>query len=306
MIDLDAYVASLRATCAEATVETNFHGVKLFVNWLAARNLDLVTASEHVLHEFVEAMVKDGYSAASVLRYAQGLKHLHAFATRQGIPVKRWFVPKMPRVRHKMPTILRGDQLAGFDLRARDYPEPWATMLRLLPLTALRPGELRPLERKDIEIPSAAEVWLVVRGMAGKGNQKSKSDRRVPLLRDGVVLLRAYLFAARPRLPRCSLLFPSPKLGPDGKPRATSATPMEDHVKAIGKAIGVELSPYDLRHTAITYLAERNVDPKIIQAIAGHTDFKTTQRYIHLSPGYIHRGVRGVETPWVSDDEDED
>lgn len=306
MIDLDAYVANLRATCAEATVETNFHGVKNFVTWLLGRGLDLDTAPPTILIEFVAYLSEANYSPASITRYVTGLRHLHTFAAQQGVPVKRWLVPGFPRVRHKAHTILRGDQIAEFDTLARSYTEPWQTMLRLLPVTALRPGEMRPLERRDIEIPGPAEVWLLVRGEKNKGNEKSKSDRRVPLLRDAIGILRVYLVAARLQLPRSNLLFPSPKLSPGGKAQPTSAAHLERYVKTIGQAMNLDLSPYDLRHTAITMLAERNVDPKIIQAVAGHADFKITQRYIHLSPGYIHRGMAGVQAPWLRNDDEGD
>ena len=37
------------------------------------------------------------------------------------------------------------------------------------------------------------------------------------------------------------------------------------------------------RHTCLTRLSERGMQPRAIQIWAGHTDLKTTQRYIHPS-----------------------
>ena len=45
---------------------------------------------------------------------------------------------------------------------------------------------------------------------------------------------------------------------------------------------------HDYRHTAITHEAAAGNAPAAIQARAGHADFSTTQRYIHLA-GVVFR-----------------
>jgi integrase len=45
---------------------------------------------------------------------------------------------------------------------------------------------------------------------------------------------------------------------------------------------------HDLRHTAITHEAAAENAPAAIQARAGHADYSTTQRYIHLA-GVVFR-----------------
>ena len=45
---------------------------------------------------------------------------------------------------------------------------------------------------------------------------------------------------------------------------------------------------HDLRHTAITHEAAAGNAPAAIQARAGHADYSTTQRYIHLA-GVVFR-----------------
>lgn len=44
---------------------------------------------------------------------------------------------------------------------------------------------------------------------------------------------------------------------------------------------------HDLRHTAITMWAHERCRPKVIQAMAGHEDLKTTMKYIHLVGGSV-------------------
>jgi integrase len=44
---------------------------------------------------------------------------------------------------------------------------------------------------------------------------------------------------------------------------------------------------HTLRHTCFSRLAMKDVGVTKIQALAGHTDLKTTQRYMHLAPSYL-------------------
>ena len=46
---------------------------------------------------------------------------------------------------------------------------------------------------------------------------------------------------------------------------------------------------YDLRHTALTRLAESEADPFSIQKIAGHSDIRVTSRYVHPTPEHIQK-----------------
>jgi integrase len=52
---------------------------------------------------------------------------------------------------------------------------------------------------------------------------------------------------------------------------------------------------YDLRHTALTRYGESGSDIFSIRTIAGHTDLKTTGRYVHPTPEHIERAVTQLE-----------
>jgi len=52
---------------------------------------------------------------------------------------------------------------------------------------------------------------------------------------------------------------------------------------------------YDLRHTALTRYGECGTDVFALQQIAGHTDIKTTSRYVHPTPEHIERSVSRLE-----------
>ena len=50
---------------------------------------------------------------------------------------------------------------------------------------------------------------------------------------------------------------------------------------------------HDLRHTFASHLAMAGVPVLDIKAVLGHTDMKTTERYMHLAPGHLD-GVTDV------------
>jgi site-specific recombinase XerD len=51
-----------------------------------------------------------------------------------------------------------------------------------------------------------------------------------------------------------------------------------------------------LRHTFCSLLAMRGAPARAIQALAGHQDLGTTQRYMHLSPAAIESAIRLLDS----------
>jgi site-specific recombinase XerD len=56
-------------------------------------------------------------------------------------------------------------------------------------------------------------------------------------------------------------------------------------------------SPHCLRHTFCSHLAMRGAPARAIQELAGHSDLKTTQRYMHLTPAALEGAIRLLEQP---------
>lgn len=73
---------------------------------------------------------------------------------------------------------------------------------------------------------------------------------------------------------------PAPQ--PGGKFRAGACTPLacDDPQHAIRR-----FPPRIMRHTAASWLVQDGVPLYDVQALPGHEDYATTQRYAHLAPG---------------------
>ncbi len=52
---------------------------------------------------------------------------------------------------------------------------------------------------------------------------------------------------------------------------------------------------HKLRHTFCSHLAMRGAATRAIQELAGHADIKTTQRYMHLSPGSTEAAIALID-----------
>ncbi len=54
---------------------------------------------------------------------------------------------------------------------------------------------------------------------------------------------------------------------------------------------------HKLRHTFCSRLAARGVAARVIQELAGHASFLTTQRYLHLAPDDLAQGIEALASP---------
>ena len=55
-----------------------------------------------------------------------------------------------------------------------------------------------------------------------------------------------------------------------------------------------DITIHSLRHTALSWLAMAGVDVESIRVFAGHADIETTQKYMHVAPGYHHSKIKSA------------
>ncbi len=152
----------------------------------------------------------------------------------------------------------------------------------------LRSGEIVALEWADLDL---AKRLLCVQRNEWEGQVDSTKGGR---LRS--VPMTARLTAA----PRRDQHLRGPRvIYRDGGKRPTEGT-IAGAVIRVARLAGLPGNgPHRLRHTFCSHLAMRGAPPRAIQELAGHANFTTTQRYMHLSPSAIEGAIRLLESPGI-------
>jgi integrase len=195
-------------------------------------------------------------------------------------PCDRLAAPAPERQRERM--------LSESDLQAFLSALPTAAMggetklaLRLLILTAQRPGEILTLRWSEIDEPAG---WWTIPG----AKAKNKKPHRVPLSPQAVEVLRE----AKALNPKAAHVFPSPRLVEDtdakvepGEPAPRKDVPMG--ACSLALAVRRNLShfgvapfrPHDLRRTAASHMTGLGISRLVVSKILNHTDPTVTAVY---------------------------
>jgi integrase/recombinase XerD len=150
-------------------------------------------------------------------------------------------------------------------------------ILEVLYSTGLRVNELCALNLDDVDREHGiVSVWQ------GKG----RKDRKAPIGSIALKLLDRYVSAVR--RPE-KLGDPALLLGEKGRRLSPSviASMIRRRVQALG--MNKRVYPHLLRHTCAVHLLENGADIRYIQALLGHANLSTTQRYTRVLPKSLKR-----------------
>ncbi|MEU6563324.1 site-specific integrase [Nocardia nova] len=192
------------------------------------------------------------------------------------------------------------EQLAGALVAASaDEFQGWGDVVMFAACTAVRIGEVSGCRIRDID--TERWIWTLRRqttpgpgGMRDK-RTKGKRARPIPLIAEIRPTILRRINAARERIAtdrtlqdagederREALLDARLFVGPRGGRIATAVLRDATHWDEVVTAMGYEhLRRHDLRHTGLTWFADAGVPLHRLQRIAGHTDPRITQRYLH-------------------------
>ncbi len=71
-------------------------------------------------------------------------------------------------------------------------------------------------------------------------------------------------------------------------------------VKDAGKAIGLDwIHPHSLRHFYATNLLRNGVNIRVVQQLLGHSDIKTTARYLHVVGNDLQKAIEKFDDPFL-------
>lgn len=264
---------------------------------MKARSMHTQKSYEYVLNDFFAFAASSGDPTITVdlvQRYVNHLSEKNAASTvRHRFTLIRSFFRfsdvdirlhrvALPRRVIKEERILDGVLLDRYFTEAKSLRRKprLRTLLMLLPYTGVRVAEAcgdrynedyNGIHKKDIT-RLGGSYFIRVRG-------KNLRERVVPLddeIKD-IVLQYAHT------------LKPSEKLFP------ITSSAVKGLIKRVGKRINAPwLHAHTLRHTFITILMRRGVEPKRIQDIVGHANLATTMSYVHTTPEEKHEAVAGM------------
>ena len=259
------------------TVESYFLDLRKFQDFLSSKDKDFVTFSKTEIIDFIESLRNGGYSIASICRFISSIKGLCKYLIIEEmikedpsetvqVP-KRWErLPKSLSI-SEVKSLLDGGSLPerSIPTTIRDY-----IMFALLYSSGLRVSELVTLKLEDINLEAG---FLRVLG-------KGSKERVVPVNVRAMEMVKKYINQQRPEIlknKRSTYLFVTRRGGPMTRQRFWQT------IKALGRRLGIEISPHTIRHSFATHLLEGGADLRSLQKMLGHSDISTTQIYTKVT-----------------------
>jgi integrase/recombinase XerD len=280
VLDFLAYLEFERGL-SRNTLEAYRADLLQFGAYLEARDGDALEAGHAELAGFLTMLARGSaerppVAAATLQRTTACLRSFYRHLRREGtITHDPTAELRGPRKTQKLPEVLSRDEVNRL-LRSPQGVSPAAlrdrALLETLYACGLRASEAVGLALEDISLDDA---FLRARG-------KGSKERLVPIGREAVSALRAYLTRSRPVLVGLRPerhVFVNRRGG--GLSRQGLYKIVQGHANAAG--LGDRMSPHTLRHTFATHLLAGGCDLRTLQEMLGHADIATTQLYTHLS-----------------------
>jgi integrase/recombinase XerD len=183
-----------------------------------------------------------------------------------------------PRKPQRLPRVLTREQVARLLEQPRGT-EPLAlrdrALLESMYACGLRASEAVGLELADVDLE---EGLLRARG-------KGSKERIVPIGRQALAALHAYLRSGRPQLIDATRAQPPAQLFLNSRGAGLTRQGLYKIVQGHARTAGLaeRMSPHTLRHSFATHLLAGGCDLRSLQEMLGHADLATTQVYTHLS-----------------------
>jgi integrase/recombinase XerD len=248
--------------------------------YLAAHDRDALKARPADVADFLAELAtgerRPACSAATIHRKAACLRSFYKHLRRDELigddPTAALSAPRRSK---KLPQVLNYAEVQKL-LAAPRGSEPTTlrdrALLEVMYACGLRASETIGLELADIDM---REGFLRARG-------KGSKERLVPLGRQAIAAIGAYLRGGRPKLigerhePKLFVNFRGGPLTRQGLYKI-----VQRHARDAG--LGGRMSPHTLRHSFATHLLAGGCDLRAVQEMLGHADISTTQMYTHLS-----------------------
>jgi len=196
------------------------------------------------------------------------------------MPVVRFF-RKLPPPPFDFLTFDEGKRL----LDAAKHEPEWYAMLVVALRAGLRRGELRALRWSDVDFDRRILHVRQTFRRQKLGLPKGGRAREVEMSDDVVNVLLVHRHERGPYV-FCQMNGVHFTEGETRQP-----------LERIRKRAGLRAMMWHVcRHTFCSHLVMRGVPLRVVQVLAGHTSYKTTERYAHLTPEVRGRAVRVLDS----------
>jgi integrase len=300
---LDRWLKGVRATVRGSTYERHKQLVRLHIRPALGR-VKLTNLSAAHVRWFYRERLDSGFAPATVHKMHVVLHKALKAAVADGL------IPRNAAAGQKLPRITREE------LRPLS-PEETRRLLQaasgdrlealyvLAVASGLRQGELLALRWEDVDLEhSIVRVRRTLTREGGKfslGEPKTKKSRRgVNLTAAAVEALRAHLSRQLEEMERMGSLYRpgglvfSNEVGGIINPSNLRNRSFARLLKRAGLPPTTRF--HDLRHTCATLLLSRNINPKIVSEMLGHSSIAITlDTYSHVLPTMQEEAIRALE-----------
>jgi len=273
--------AYLRTLTSPQTIKTYNTEVRMFLGYLGGElGKDLVGVTAEDVSLYREHLLKI-YAPATAAKKLAVLRRFLVFTYMVGAtlvnPEALRFFAKSPKVgQDPAYEVLTGDEVARMLSAAKVRSARDHAMLATMAALGLREAEVVGAKIGDFKEAGEGHVLLRIVGKANK-------IRAVPISPDLWRLLQRHVIQSgrtfSSRADAHKPLFPS-REGGGAKPLTTRA--VRYIVKKYARAVGITkpISPHSIRHSVGTNMAMNEAPLLVIQQFLGHSDPKTTLRYV--------------------------
>ena len=279
MLDLihayENYLAKVKQASSN-TISSYLRDIRQFSDWLQQYEaVDLLGVSEQNIRTYLDYLLEQGRSAATISRVLASLKNFYTYAVSTG------FIEASPvtselhidRGEKKLPQVLSGKEV-DLLLSQPSCNDPKGfrdkAMLEVMYATGIRVTELIDLNIEDVNL----ELGIL------KCNSAKKS-RTIPLYPAALRALTVYIKEIRMLMvadPAERALFVN--MGGARMSRQGFWKILKYYQAKAG--IEKEITPHTLRHSFAVHLLENGADLGSLQELMGHSDISSTQVYTHM------------------------
>jgi integrase/recombinase XerD len=258
---------------ARHSIDTYLSECRVFMEYLAGENTDILAVSSPGIVEYLVARQVDGIDQRTISKIVSSLRSFYRYCVLEGlVPLNPAETVEMPRIVRKLPKVFSSEEIEAFLALCEDATPSGLrdrALFELIYSCGLRVSEAGDLTLDQLYL---GEGFLKIIG-------KGEKERIVPIGEHAVFWLKKYMDEARPQLlvGRTNNFVFLNRFG-----HRLSRKGMWKRFKEIACRAGLEGKVHTLRHSFATHLLKGGADLRAVQELLGHSDIGTTQIYTHL------------------------